>query len=204
VILGRVNLSGGDVIFMGNRYILQQGTIDFANPYRTQPNVNLAANTTIQQYNIFLQFYGSADHLRTNYTSVPSLPPSDIINLLAFGKTAEASAANPTPGNLGAESLLASQVSSQVTSRVEKIAGISKLSVDPVLAGNGTQQNPGARITVQQRVTGNIFVTFATDVTQTQNQVIELQYNITPKVMFSGTRDQNGGFGFDTRIRKSW
>jgi translocation and assembly module TamB len=204
VILGRVNLSGGDLIFMGNRYILQPGTIDFANPSRTQPTVNVAANTTIQQYNIYLQFYGPADHLRTNYTSVPSLPPSDIINLLAFGKTAEASAANPTPGTLGAESLLASQVSSQVTSRVEKIAGISRLSVDPVLAGNGTQQNPGARVTIQQRVTGNIFVTFATDVTQTQNQVIQLQYNVTPRVMLSGTRDQNGGFGFDTRIQKSW
>ena len=204
VILGRVNLNGGDLIFMGNRYILQQGIIDFANPSRTQPNMNIAANTTIEQYNIYLQLYGPADHLRTNYTSVPSLPPSDIINLLAFGKTSEASAANPTPGNLGAESLLASQVSSQVTSRVEKIAGISRLSIDPVLAGNGTQQNPGARVTIQQRVTGNIFVTFATDVTQTQNQVIQLQYNVTPRVMFSGTRDQNGGFGFDTRIQKSW
>jgi translocation and assembly module TamB len=95
-------------------------------------------------------------------------------------------------------------VSGQVTSRVEKIAGISRLSVDPVLAGNGSQRNPGARITIQQRVTGNIFVTFATDVTSTQNQVIELQYNITPRVTISGTRDQNGGFGFDTRIQKSW
>lgn len=204
VILGRVNLTGGDLIFRGNRYLLQQGTLDFANPSRTQPVVNVAVNTTIQQYNIALQFYGPADHLRTNYTSVPSLPPADIINLLAFGKTSEASAANPTPGNLGAQSLIASQVSSQVTSRVEKIAGISRLSIDPVLGGNGSQQNPGARITVQQRVTGNIFVTFSTDVTQSQDQVIQLQYSVTPRVTFSGTRDQNGGFGFDTRIQKSW
>jgi translocation and assembly module TamB len=204
VILGRVNLTGGDLIFRGNRYLLQQGTLDFANPSRTQPVVNVAVNTTIQQYNIALQFYGPADHLRTNYTSVPSLPPADIINLLAFGKTSEASAANPTPGNLGAQSLIASQVSSQVTSRVEKIAGISRLSVDPVLGGNGSQQNPGARITVQQRVTGNIFVTFSTDVTKSQDQVVQLQYSVTPRVTFSGTRDQNGGFGFDTRIQKSW
>ncbi|HET7209361.1 MAG TPA: translocation/assembly module TamB domain-containing protein [Terriglobales bacterium] len=204
VVLGRLNLTGGDLIMMGNRYVLQGGTLDFANPMKTEPVVNVAANTTIQQYNIYLQFNGPADHLRTNYTSVPSLPPSDIINLLAFGKTSEAAAANPAPGNLGAESVLASQVSSQVTSRVEKIAGISRLSIDPVLGGNGSQQNPGARITVQQRVTGNIFVTFATDVTQTQNQVIELQYNASPRVTYSGTRDQNGGFGFDTRIRKSW
>lgn len=204
IILGRVNLTSGDLIFRGNRYILQNGTIDFANPARTQPTVNLAANTTIQQYNIYLQFYGPAEHLRTNYTSVPSLPPADIINLLAFGRTTEASAANPTPGNLGAESLLASQVSSQLTSRVEKIAGISQLSIDPVLASNSAQQNPGARLTIQQRVTANIFVTFATDVTQTQSQVVSLQYKLTPRVIVSGTRDQNGGFSFDTRIRKSW
>jgi translocation and assembly module TamB len=41
-------------------------------------------------------------------------------------------------------------------------------------------------------------------VTQTQNQVIELQYNVSPRVTVSGTRDQNGGFGFDTRIKKTW
>jgi translocation and assembly module TamB len=204
VILGRVNLNSGDLIFMGNRYLLQGGTIDFANASETLPVLNVTANTTIQQYDIQLQFTGPADHLRTNYTSVPSLPPSDIINLLVFGKTSEASATNPMPGNLGAESLIASQISSQVTNRVEKIAGISRLSIDPVLAGSGSQQNPGARITIQQRVTGNIFVTFSTDVTQTENQVIELQYNVTPKVTVSGTRDQNGGFGFDTRIKKTW
>ena len=204
VILGRINLNSGDLIFMGNRYILQSGIIDFANPAQTEPVVNVAVNTTVQQYNIQLRFNGPVDHLRTNYTSDPSLPPSDIINLLAFGKTSEEAAANPTPGNMGAESLIASQLSSQLTSRVEKIAGISRLSVDPVLSGGGSQQNPGARITIQQRVTGHIFVTFQTDVTQTQNQVIQLQYNVTPRVTVSGTRDQNGGFGFDTRIKKTW
>jgi translocation and assembly module TamB len=152
-----------------------------------------------------MRFEGPADHMHTNYASDPALPPSDIINLLAFGKTTEASAANPTPpGNLGAESLVASQVSSAVTSRVSKIAGISQLSIDPVLGGNSGQQNPGARLTIQQRVTGNIFVTFSSDVTSTQNQVIQLQYQFSPRVSFSGTRDQNGGFGFDTRIRKNW
>jgi translocation and assembly module TamB len=203
VILGRVNLSGGDLIFQGNRYVLQNGTIDFVNPYQTQPVVNVAVNTTIQEYNIMMHFDGPADRLHTNYTSVPSLPPSDIINLIAFGKTTEASAANPTPpGSMGAESLVASQVSSQVTSRLEKVAGISQLSIDPELGNN--QENPGARIAIQQRVTGNLFVTFATDVTQTQNATIKLEYHLNPRVSLSGTRDQNGGFGFDTKIHKSW
>ncbi len=203
VVLGRVNLTGGDLIFMGNRYILQGGTVDFINPSRTEPVVNVGVNTTIQQYNIQMRFWGPADHLHTNYSSDPALPPSDIINLIAFGKTTEAAAANPTPpGSLGAESLIASQVSSQVTSRVEKIAGISQLSIDPVLGGTG--QSPGARIAIQQRVTSKIFVTFSSDVTSTERQAIKLEYQVTPRFSVSGTRDQNGGFGVDTRIRKDW
>ena len=202
VILGRINLTGGDLIFNGNRYVLEAGTMDFVNPAQTEANVNLTATTTIQQYNIHVQFQGPMDRLRTSYTSDPALPSSDIINLLAFGQTTEGSAANPAPGNLGAESTVAGQVSSQVTSRIEKIAGISHLSLDPLLSCN--QQTPGSCITVQQRVTGQIYVTFSTDVNAIQNETIELQYQATPRVTFTGTRDQNGGFGFDTRITKTW
>jgi len=206
VILGRVNINGGDLIFMGNRYVLEGGTIQFANPMRTEPVLNVSANTTIQQYQIYLRFEGPVDQMHTNYSAVPSLPPADIIHLLAFGQTTEAAAANPTPGTLGAESVVASQVTGQVTSRVAKVAGISQLSVDPVLGGAGSSgtANKGARVTIQQRVTGNLFMTFSTDVTTTQDQVIQLQYKVSPKLSFSGTRDQNGGFAFDTRIRKTW
>ena len=203
VLLGRMNLSSGDLIFSGNRYKLQGGTVDFTNASRTQPVVDMSVNTTISQYDIQMHFWGPADHLHTNYTSDPSLPPSDIINLIAFGKTSEASAANPTPpGTLGAESLVASQVSSQITSRVEKLAGISQLSIDPEL-GSG-QQSPGARVAVQQRVTGKIFVTFATDVTSTDSQVIQLEYQANRKTSFTAVRDQNGGFSFQTTFRKQW
>lgn len=203
VITGRVNLSNGDLIFRGNRYLLQSGTIDFVNPTRTQANVNMGITTSIQQYNISMRFEGPIDRLRTSYNSDPSLPPSDIINLLAFGKTTEASDANPTPpGTLGAQSVIASAVSGQVTNRLQKFAGISQLSVDPTLGSN--TQNPGATVTIQQRVTGKIFVTFSTDVTGTQRNVIQVQYQKSPRLSFSGTRDQNGGFAVDVRIHKNW
>jgi translocation and assembly module TamB len=205
VILGRVNLTGGDIILNGDRFVLNGGTIEFVNPSETQPVVNLALNTTIQQYNISMRFSGPVDQLRTNYSSDPSLPAADIINLLAFGSTTEANAANPsTPANQAAASLVASQVSSQVTSRVSKVAGISQLSINPVLAGGSSQGPPGANVTIQQRVTGNLFVTFSSNVASTQNQTIQGQYQISPRVAFSATRDQNGGFGFDTLIKKTW
>jgi translocation and assembly module TamB len=205
VILGRVNLNGGDLILNGDRFMLNGGTIEFVNPSETEPVVNLALNTTVQQYNISMRFNGPIDQLRTNYSSDPSLPAADIINLLAFGETTEANSANPsTPANEQAEGLVASQVSSQVTSRISKVAGISQLSINPVLAGGSSQGPPGANITIQQRVTGHLFVTFSSNVASTQNQTISGQYQVSPRVALSATRDQNGGFGFDTLIKKTW
>jgi translocation and assembly module TamB len=204
VILGRVNLNNGDIILNGNRFVLNSGTIQFVNPSETEPVVNLALNTSIQQYSINLRFRGPVDRLETDYSSDPALPSADIINLLAFGQTTEASAQNATPANQAAESLVASQVSSQLTSRLSKVAGISQLSISPVLAGSSSQGPAGATITIQQRVTGNIFVNYSTNVASTQSQTIQGQYQISPRVSLSATRDPNGGFGFDALIKKSW
>ena len=202
ILLGRVNLNSGDVIFRGNRYVLQPGSIDFINPNETQPIMNLALDTTVNEYLIHMRLNGSMDHLRTNYTSDPSLPPADIINLVVFGKTIAASEANAgTPGNLGAQSLIASAVTGEFTSRFAKVAGISQISIDPLL---GDSQKTGARITIQQRVTGNLFVTFSTDSTSTQRSTVKMEYQMTPKTSVSGSRDQNGGIGVDLRIRNSW
>jgi translocation and assembly module TamB len=206
VILGRVILNGGDAIVNGERFVLNSGTVQFVNPSQTEPVVNLNLSTTVQQYNIGLRFRGPATQLQTQYTSDPALPEADIIHLLAFGSTTEASAqasANTTTTQ-AAQSLIASQVASQFSSRVSKIAGISQLSINPVIANGTSQGPPGANITIQQRVTGNLFVTFSSNVASTQSQVIQGQYQVSPRVAVSATRDPNGGFAVDTIIKKSW
>ncbi len=203
VILGRANITGGDLIFNGNRYVLQGGSVEFVNPVETEPVVNLAASTTINEYNINLRLHGAVSQLQTTYNSDPSLPPVDIINLIAFGKTTEASAQNTQSASMSAQSTIASSLSSQVTSRVSKIAGISQLSIDPGLGGGGGQ-NTGPKIAIQQRVTGNLFVTFASDLTGTQRQQIQVEYRLSPKWSVSGIRDQNGGFGFDAKAHKDF
>jgi translocation and assembly module TamB len=206
VAVGRVDIAGGDVIFLSNRYEITGGTVQFTNPTRTEPVLNLEATTTINEYNISLRLEGPLDRLRTNYSSDPSLPPADIINLIAFGtttETASASASTSQFGGLGAESVLASGISSQVAGRVEKLTGISQLSIDPILGAD--QGDPGARIVVRQRVTSKLFVTFsAGTVTSTLNQVIQVRYQLNSRWSIAADVDQNGGFGFDARVHKEF
>jgi hypothetical protein len=162
--------------------------------------LNFYVTTTVEQYKITLNFVGPVDRLRTNYTSDPALPPADIINLLALGKTAEESATSSTPASVGAESVLAHGVSQQVSSRLEKLTGISQLTIDPVTGGN--QQDPGTQVAIQQRVTGNILLTSSTNVTSTQSQTVQVQYHPGHTMSVSILRDQNGGYALDVRIHK--
>ena len=206
VILGRSTLTGGEFFLAGNRYQVDHGTIDFLNPVRTEPVLNIQVKATIDQYNITLGLNGPVERLQTTYTSDPALPPVDIINLIARGKTVESAAANPSPSPtsaLGAQSLLASGISSQVSGKIAKLAGVSQLQIDPGL-GTGNGQNSGARVAIQQRVTSNLLVTFATDITSTQRQAVQMEYKFNPKWSVTGTRDQNGGFGVDGRYRKDF
>jgi len=41
-------------------------------------------------------------------------------------------------------------------------------------------------------------------VASTQSQVIQGQYQVSPRVAISATRDPNGGFAMDTIIKKTW
>ena len=183
---------------MNKRYQIERGIIEFSNPKRTEPVLNVVLTTTINQYNLRLTFLGSLDKMQTSYVSDPPLPTADIINLIARGQTAQQAAA--TASNFAATSLLAQGAASQVSSGVQKLAGLSSLSIDPTLGGNDS--NPGARIAMQKRVTRSFLFTFATDVTSTQREIIQGEYQFNKAWSASVTRDENGGFAVDGKYRK--
>ena len=208
IILGHIHVLFGDLLFRGNRYRVARGDINFANPFRLDPVVNVEASTTIEQYEITLNFTGPASKLTLAYRSDPPLPSSDIVTLLALGQTtseasARGGAATQTSG-VGASALLTEAVSSQVGGRLERLFGITSLRVDPALTtvGSTTGQTAAARVTVQQRVTPNLTVTYVSNVGSTQQQVIQMEYNLSRTVSIVALRDYNGTFGIDVKIKK--
>jgi len=200
VILGRTEFTAGDIFLMNKRYKIDRGVIEFSNPNRTEPVLNLLLTTTINQYNLSLTFRGPLDKMQTSYVSDPPLPTADIINLIARGQTTQQAAASPS--NFGASSLLAQGAASQVSGGIQKLAGLSSLSIDPTLGGNNS--DPGARIAMQKRVTNNFLFTFATDVTSTQRELIQGEYQLTKRWSASVTRDENGGFAVDGKFHKRY
>jgi translocation and assembly module TamB len=206
ILLGHIHLLSGEMAFRGNRYRLTRGDLNFANSFRLDPVLNVEAVTTIRQYEVTLNFTGPASKLTLSYRSDPPLPASDIIALLALGRTGEESevrslTAVQTP-ELGATTLLSEAISSQLGGRLERLFGISRFRVDPFLAGIGTEQNAAARVTIEQQLTRDLVITYITNVTSNQQQVIQIEYNVSRNVSIVALRDQNGTFGLDVKFRK--
>jgi translocation and assembly module TamB len=196
VLVGRTNVTGGELFFDGKRFQVENATIVFANPARTEPIVNLTATTTVNQFNLTVNLVGPLDKLRTTYTSDPPLSQVDVINLLITGHTtAQSSSVSP-------QSVVASQLSGQVSNRLEKLTGVSSLTIDPQIGGN--QGNAGSRLAIQQRVTKDLFFTFATDVTTTQGEVVQVEYQVTPKYSVSAIRNQAGGYEIQIKSHKKF
>lgn len=197
VITGRTELTSGELFYRGNRYDLQRGVITFTDPNQTNPNLNVSVATTVEQYNLTINMRGTMDRLSTSYSSDPPLSTTDIIHLIAFGNTSAESAAN-NAGQSTDAIVASSAIGAGLTSGVQKLAGFSSLQIDPLLGGDN--QNPSARIALQQRVTKNFLFTFSTDVSQPGQEIIQGDYKITPRWSVNVTRDQAGGLTVAGRL----
>jgi len=194
VIIGRTDLTSGELFYRNVRYQLQRGIITFADPNRTNPVLDVSVTTVVEQYNLTLNLRGPFDRLTTSYVSDPPLATADIINLIAMGKTTSESAA----ASQSTDSMIASQAASQLSGGVQKLVGISSLQINPLLGGNS--QNPSAQVALQQRVTKNFLFTFSTDVSQPGQEIVQGDYQITKKWSVSVARDQLGGVSVDGRF----
>jgi len=209
ILLGHIHILSGNLNFAGNRYRVSRGDLNFANPFRLDPVLNVEATTTIQQYEITLNFNGPASKLTLAYRSDPPLPTNDIVTLLALGQTtSEATVrgggASPS-GTSNASAILSEAISSQLGGRLERLFGITRFRVDPGLAevgSTGSEQNAAARVTVEQQIARNLTITYVSNVSSTQQQVIQVEYNVDRNVSIVGLRDQNGTFGIDVKIKK--
>ena len=70
------------------------------------------------------------------------------------------------------------------------------------MASTGSEQNAGARVTVEQQIARNLTITYVSNVSSTQQQVIQVEYAVNRNVSIVALRDQNGTFGIDLKIKK--
>jgi len=212
ILLGRADVFEGEAYFNGTKYRLERGGVSFTNPAVTTPFLDLEAVTRIRDYDVTLSLTGDISKpngLKVNYRSDPPLPTADIIALLAFGQTTEESAqlqqTNQSAFNQQASSaMLAAALNATLNNRAQRLFGNSRIKIDPqgLSSETSTITQSGPAVTIEQQVKDNLTLSYTTDVSQTSQQVIRAEYNLSKNVSIVAIRDQNGVVSFDVKIRR--
>jgi translocation and assembly module TamB len=207
-VLGRVNITHGEVVFFGTRYSIAHGSISFFNPVNIDPVLDVDLETKARGIQVTLNVSGPLSKLNLTPRSDPPLQFSEIVALLATGRapTDEASVAygqNPAAPSWqqsAGSALLGEAISSPVTGRLQRFFGVSRLRIDPTLPG--TEFNGNARLTLEQQVTPDITFTYITDVTSSNPQVVSVEWAFAKQWSVVAQRDENGLVGMDILFKK--
>ena len=205
-LLGRINLTGGQLVFFGTPFTVNQGSIAFYNPVKIEPVLDMDLDTKARGVDVILNISGPINKLALTPRSDPPMPFSDIVALLATGvsPTSDYATLMSGPGSpqsmqqMGAQALLGEAIASPVTGRLQRFFGVTRLKIDPTLTGlTGVENNPQARLTVEQQVTPEITFTYITDVTSTNPLVIQVEWSFSKIWSAVLLREENGLVGLN-------
>lgn len=192
---GRITANSGTIFFRKDRYIVQRGVLEFPPDTAIEPIVSLQAETEIQGYQVFVNLNGpltDTESLNASVRSSPALPSQDVLSLITTGSLSSAEGGLPTFAQTGintaAEVLTDSIVNAPIRKATDRLFGLNVFEIDPIISGE--RLNPSARLTVGRQINNNLRVTYATNLSQDQNQVVALEYRVSNKLSFIAQYEQ--------------
>ena len=86
-----------------------------------------------------------------------------------------------------------------VEERLRDLTGISRFTIDPYVSRRTGTITP--RVTVSKRLGSDVFVTYSSSMSTSEEQEIKLEYVINRNVSLLGGQDDLGTLGGDVRFK---
>ena len=200
-LLGRVEARKGFVYFRKNEFKILYASADFVDPNRMNPVLDIQAEIQVRDYRIRLAVSGTAERAVVTLLSDPPKPDSDILALLALGKTSdELKGKGNEVGMSEAASFATGQFQDIFESSARSLTGLDRFQVDPYVS---TRDTSVPRVTVgKELVRDKLYVTYSSNVgASTPDQIFSIEYVLTRHFSLVGERDEMGNTGADVKYR---
>ncbi|HEX8653219.1 MAG TPA: translocation/assembly module TamB domain-containing protein [Pyrinomonadaceae bacterium] len=214
IISGRISLTRGTLNFRNDAYEVTRGFIDLPPARDADPILNIQAESEIKGYQVLVGLTGPLSQLTTTVRSDPALPQTDVVSLILTGNLEGGDTGTSTLAQTGlgtATSLLTDTlINAPVRRATDKLFGLNRFEIDPLIAGRGGA-SPTARLTVGRQINKDLSITYSTNLTSDQNQVLALEYRVSNRLSFvaqyeqgsvNGFSSRNDNFSFEIRFRK--
>jgi hypothetical protein len=225
LLFGRAEVERGEVTFESRRYVVTRGTIDFNNPVRIDPFIDVEAETRVrvpgETYRVTVRATGTRERFsQLTFDSDPVLPQNEVLALvlgdISPGENAEFRRyGDVTPLEQLARDRAARELTGVVSSEVGRVAtqtfGVDTFEITPSLSDRDpTQQSssrlvPGARLTIGKRLSGRAYLTYSRSLSSTtSDQIILLEYDQSDRFSWILSRNEDGTYAVDFRMRRAF
>lgn len=206
-IWGRLDVNSGSLRFRGREYKLMRSNIEFLGDNTAVAVVDGRAVTSVGDYTINISATGPIEDIKVDMSSLPPLPRTDIVALLALGTTTEHLEKSEAVTALEATNILTGSLQDELEGQAYNIFGIDQFQVNPSYSQQAQASVP--RITVGKSVSDSVFVKYSADIGSGQSQEVSLEYALKPGVVFLGSWNdegttESGSFGGQLRFRYSF
>jgi len=207
VVLGKLTVNAGEIDFFGNNYSITRGEVSFVNPTKIDPILDMDLETKVRGIVVDIRFSGPLNKLNFSYRSDPPFQPNQIIALLAVGRVPTATgglASSQTGASSGFLATSSNELVNQATApnngTLERFFGVSHIKIDPSFTD--VTAIPQPRLTLEQQISKEVTLTYITNLTREQEQLIRLEWDFSRKWAVVALRDESGSFSLDVQYKK--
>ena len=212
VISGRISTVEGYVVYLDRKFNVEHASLDFYDPHRINPNIDLLATTEVKSYKsreetphtVSLVINGELDKAIVSLTSVPPEDLSDIVALLTLGITRrDLTGVDGKQGDVKfqeavrerVEMITSRRLSGYLSSNVENYLGLTSFTIENNLFQ--FDKNWGPQLIASKKLSKRTELTYTTTVGRINDQGIKLAYKLTERLAIEGQTDQIGRSGID-------
>jgi translocation and assembly module TamB len=180
---------------------VQKGIIDFINPYKIEPTIDIAAQSQVRHWTINLAVTGPPDDLSVQLRSSPTEEHSDIISLLVVGKTTRELAGGEGGGATSPQQLLANLLAEQLQKNLQAGTGLDIIELEYTTNGE-SDTGDDIRVTVGKEISRRLTLLYGVE--QRSGLVVQKStaiYKLLENLSVNAFQDTEGAFGGEMRYR---
>ncbi len=200
LISGRAQVDSGTLSFQKKEFEVRKGIIDFVNPYKIEPFIDIQGDMEVSSWTVSLSVSGTPDNLDFKLTSIPAEQHADILSLMAFGKPTRELRQSDGGTGFSAGDILAGFVAETLQKNMKDATGMDYLEIKPNSTDN--KGNPGVNVVVGKELSRQMMVKYGVDVRDGETvQRVTTDYKILENFLMSGFQDTGGAFGGEIKYR---
>lgn len=190
VITGRAKIIEGTIVYQKKEFEIDTGIIDFVDPYKIDPDINLAAKTEIRDWDINLKISGKTDNLNFQLFSDPQETHEDILSLLIAGKTTK----ELGKGDGSYTDVLVEKASDVIGKNVEDSTPLDSFKVG--YGGAGDSKGSNVSVSMGKKLSKRLEVIYSMETKDEENvQTTAAEYKLLENFIIKAVNDSKGDFG---------